>query len=183
MKRIIVLMAAVAVSCNSVSPIAETTQCVGSTELSEPFKSLLTAVEDDTLLNSALGTPDNGKLCQGQVYQLNEGAALTLYRAWNSTNPNSRLGSWWAFEQPSGSVAEYRSDYEICYQWSALDALVRCELKPGSKVVVGNGQSAQCSQYLTYPTSATQQIYLEDADQTMDHCKSFVGVFSWEPQN
>ena len=182
MNRSMLLAVVFMVSCSTVTTatVSENDQCAGSPELPEPFKSLFSAVDDETLLNNALGTAGNGKLCQGRVYQLHDGAELTLYRAWNSTNPYSKMGSWWAFEQPNGSVAEYRNDYEICYQWSALDALVSCHLKPGSKVVVGNGQSAQCSEYLTYPVSATLQVYLEGADQVMENCSSYQGEFSWQ---
>lgn len=154
--------------------------CIGSTQLPAQLAPMFKAIEDPVLLNKALGQPNQGKLCQGQVYQLKTGATLSLYRAWNSTNPNSKMGNWWAFEQPDGKVSQYRADYEICYQWSPLDKLVRCSLKPGTKVVVGNGQSATCSQYLTYPVSAQQQVYLDDAANSTQTCDSYEGYFKWQ---
>ncbi|UXI04634.1 hypothetical protein [Photobacterium sp. TY1-4] len=138
------------------------------------------AADDPALLSSALGEPEQGKLCQGQVYQSKPDAKVVLFRAWNSTNPNSQFGQWWAFHQPSGKIAAYRSDYEICYQWSPLDKLVSCTLKPGTKVVVGNGQSAKCSAYLTYPTSEKQQVYLVDAANAVMDCSVYDGVMSWQ---
>ncbi|MFC3031640.1 hypothetical protein ACFOEE_03760 [Pseudoalteromonas fenneropenaei] len=155
-------------------------ECIGSVLLPPELASQFVAIDDPELLNSALGQSEQGKLCQGQVYLAQQN--VTLFRAWNSTNPKSRLGQWWAFTRPAGSIADYRSQYEICYQWSPLDKMLSCELKAGSKVVVGNGQSAKCSDYLTYPVSATQQVYLADAANSVANCTDFIGVMSWEAQ-
>lgn len=154
--------------------------CIGSTELPAGITSSFQAIEDAPLLQASLGKPDEGKLCQGQVYVSNESADVTLYRAWNSTNPGSKFGSWWAFAEPSGKVSTYRSDYEICYQWSPLDQLVSCKIPPNTRIVVGNGQSAQCSAFLTYPVSATQQVFLENAADVLTDCEDFDGEFSWK---
>lgn len=156
-------------------------ECQGSTALPQPLSAQLEPVNDPTLLNKALGAPNEGGLCQGQVYVVLEETRVPIYRAWNSTNLGSRLGNWWAFEKPSGPVADYREDYEICYQWSPLDKMVSCTLTPGTKVVVGNGQSAQCSEYLTYPVSAEQQIYIEDAADAVADCSDYDGMLMWEP--
>ncbi|MVD33254.1 hypothetical protein D6U54_19075, partial [Vibrio cholerae] len=67
------------------------------------------------------------------------------------------------FELPSGYTADYRKNFEICYQWSPLDKLAKCTLKAGTKVVVGNGQSAKCSEYLSYPVSEKQQVFISEA--------------------
>ncbi len=104
---------------NSAQSIAQSTtqpaQCQGNVVLPPSWQGIATAVTHPTpsqqmLLNSAIGKPTQGKLCQGQVYTVN--APTTLYRAWNSTNPNSRLGSWWAMDAPQGAVAQYRKNYE-----------------------------------------------------------------------
>jgi len=155
------------------------TPCPGDIRLPVALADKFNAIEDDVLLQQALGEPNKGKLCQGQVYQLKANARVTVYRAWNSTNPNSKLGNWWAFQIPQGKVAQYRSDYEICYQWSPLDKLVKCNLKVDAKVVVGTGQSAECSKYLTYPASAEKQIYLADAAALVLDCELYDGEFSW----
>ena len=154
--------------------------CLGSSNLPENFANKFESIEDAQLLNEALGSPDKGKLCQGQVYKSKKDAQINIYRAWNSTNPNSKFGKWWAFQEPSGEIAKYRSDYEICYQWSPLDKLVSCTLKPGTKVVVGTGQSAECSAYLTYPVSVKQQIYIDEASISLSNCTTFNGEFSWK---
>ncbi len=154
--------------------------CVGSTRLPPDLEGLFEPLEDARLLNMALGEPEQGKLCQGQVYVSKMGAQVPIFRAWNSTNPQKKLGSWWAFSQPAGNVARYRADYEICYQWSPLDKLVSCTLKPGTQVVVGNGQSASCSEFLIYPVSGTQQIFIEDAPTSVINCTEYEGQFSWK---
>lgn len=154
--------------------------CPGSTELPASLANQFKPLEDEQLLDRALGEPLGGKLCQGQVYQSKAGSQVILYRAWNSTNPHSEFGQWWAFYEPAGKIAAYRSDYEICYQWSPLDKLVQCTLKPGVKVVVGTGQSAACSEYLTYPVSEKQQIYIENASAAFTECTVFDCEFSWK---
>jgi hypothetical protein len=160
--------------------ITNTEQCVGSLNLPHNIASQFEAVEDKQLLSESLGSPNEGKLCMGRVYKSRKDTQVTLYRAWNSSNPGSKFGKWWAFQQPTGEVAKYRSEYEICYQWSPLDKLVRCTLKPETKVVVGTGQSAECSEYLTYPVSAKQQIYIDDASISVSGCTTFNGEFSWK---
>nr|WP_108743148.1 hypothetical protein [Salinivibrio sp. IB872] len=168
-------------ACTSAPVDNETTdaaECVGSTTLPSAWADKFVAVDDPALLASSLGQPLEGKLCQGKVYQATEG--VTVYRAWNSTNPHSQFGHWWALSQPSGLVADYRQDYDICYQWSPLDKLVQCTLQPGTKIVVGNGQSAKCSEYLTYPTSSAQQVYLQEAEQAVQHCQTFDAVMRWQ---
>ncbi len=158
-----------------------TGQCRGSTELPARMVNSFSAAYDETLLDAALGQANAGKLCQGKVYQSAADARVTIFRAWNSTNPNSKMGKWWAFRAPKGEVSQYRSDYAICHHWSPLDMLVRCKLKPGTKVVVGTGQSAECSKYLTYPTSDEKQIYIEDASAATSNCVVYEGKFRWKP--
>jgi hypothetical protein len=157
-----------------------TPSCLGSSNLPSDLAVNFETIEDKNLLNEALGRPDKGKLCQGKVYKSKENSQITIYRAWNSTNPNSKFGKWWAFKEPTGKISTYRSDYEICYQWSPIDNLVSCTLKPETKVVVGTGQSAECSGYLTYQVSDKQQIYINDASKSLTDCRIFNGEFSWK---
>jgi hypothetical protein len=88
--------------------------CLGSTALPPSLSAQFEAVADEALLAKAVGKEKQGALCQGQVYQAKADAQVVLFRAWNSTNPNSRLGSWWAMEKPAGRIADYRKDYEVC---------------------------------------------------------------------
>ena len=160
------------------APIADA--CIGSNSLPAQVASAFVEVQDAALLAQAVQPPTKGGLCQAKVYQST--APVMIYRAWNSTNPGSRIGSWWAFEKASGSVAQYRRDYEICTQYSPLDTLTQCKLKAGSLIVVGTGQSAQCDQYLTYPASASRQIYMpkDKANVAVDNCEDFEGEFAWK---
>ena len=154
--------------------------CIGTTDLAAPLRDSFVPAVDSDLLNAALGEPGKGGLCQGQVYISTGIKKVILHRAWNSTNPGSTYGNWWAFNKPSGKVAQYREDFEICYQWSPLDKLVTRELKAGTKVVVGNGQSAYCSEYLTYSVSASQQVYINDASNSVMNCETADGVLVWQ---
>lgn len=167
-------------SSETMTTATEANDCIGSTDLPPELAPYFDEVDDPELLASTIGEPDKGMLCQGKVYQAKVDTQVPVYRAWNSTNPNSQFGNWWAFQQPSGLTAKYREDYEICYQWSPLDKLVSCQLNAGSNIVVGNGQSATCSQYLTYGTSAAQQVYLDNASQQTQHCDVKDAVFSWQ---
>lgn len=153
--------------------------CKGDTSLPDEWAGKLTPISDPEKEKQALELPGKGGLCIAQAYQVNANTDLTIYRAWNSTNPNSRLGQWWASARPSGLVSEYREDFEICYQWSPLDKLVSCKLAPGSKVVIGTGQSAVCSEYLTYPVSAAKQIFILDAGNKTSECEDFDAVMGW----
>lgn len=153
--------------------------CIGSTTPPAHLQGQLVAITDDALLQQSLGEPEKGKLCQGQVYQTT--APIVLYRAWNSTNPGSELGLWWATGEPQGETARYRENYEICYQWSPLDKMTQCTIATGTKLVIGNGQSAYCSQYLTYPVSEHQQVYLTDAKTATQNCVQADAVFQWQP--
>ena len=155
-------------------------QCPGNVDLPAELANQFEAVTDDALLNSTISAANAGNLCQGRVYQAKTNVKVTLYRAWNTTNPNSRLGHWWAFTKPTGKTAQYRTDYEICYQFSPLDKLSQCQLAAGAKIVVGTGQSVKCSDYLTYPAAAAKQVYIQDAGSVLNSCQDFDEVFDWQ---
>ncbi|MFA7239246.1 MAG: hypothetical protein WC091_03975 [Sulfuricellaceae bacterium] len=158
-------------------------KCAGTNELPPEYVDAFEETVDAALLSQAVQEADKGGLCQAKVYINKKNIVIPVYRAWNSTNPNSRLGKWWAFNRPEGKVSTYRKDYEICYGYSPLDMLTQCNLKAGTKIVVGTGQSAMCDAYLTYPISASKQIYMViDAQApSVTDCKDYDGVFSWKP--
>jgi len=182
MKRILIGTLIVVIQGCANDPVATTPlpeqACIGSTVISGDLSDKFELVLDSALLSQAIGEPLKGKLCQGAVYQSTQD--VTIYRAWNSTNPHSQFGQWWSFKRPSGQTAEYRKDYEICFQWSPLDKLVKCTLRPGTRVVVGNGQSAKCSEYLGYPASKKQQVFITDASDAVKDCQSYDSVMSWK---
>lgn len=155
--------------------------CAGDMELPVEFSRKFTAISDPELLAKSIGEQDEGKLCQGQVYVAKQNTQVMLFRAWNSTNPASEFGEWWALKSPRGQISQYRKDYQICYQWSPLDKMTLCSLKAGAKVVVGTGQSATCSEYLEYPTSEKKQVYVVNADEALFDCTSYNAEFNWTP--
>lgn len=164
---------------DNVASVSES--CPGSTEIPAQFAQYFQAVDDQELLDKALGEAGKGGLCKGQVYESTQELPADFFRAWNSTNPNSEFGQWWAFFKPEGSTSEYREQYEICFQWSPLDRLVSCPLKAQQKIVVGPGQSAYCSQYLSYPASEALQIFIADAANAFntDQCLKATDHFNW----
>jgi hypothetical protein len=164
----------------STPPVAAPAVCPAPAGLPAPLAAQFEPATDAPLLAKAVGQADKGGLCTGQVFQAKADASVILFRAWNSTNPKSQLGSWWAFDKPEGNIADYRKDYEICYEWTPLDMLVQCRVKPGTKIVVGPGQSMQCSQYVTYSTSPRQQVFIDNAAAALENCTTFNGVFSWQ---
>jgi hypothetical protein len=160
--------------------------CKGDSSLPATLAKGFEPTKDNQLRGKALGDPGEGKLCQGQVYESKSDAKfpIILYRAWNSTNPKSKFGNWWTFQKPTGKISTYRFDYELCYQWSPLDKLVKCELKPKMKVVVGTGQSAECSKYLIYGVSGEKQVYIGgdadgDTSESVTNCSVSDSEFSW----
>ncbi|MFQ3219577.1 MAG: hypothetical protein ACJAUL_001853 [Paraglaciecola sp.] len=161
--------------------------CLGNTELPPSLAGQFTPVSDPSLLANATAPAGEGKLCQGQVYQANDGEKITVYRAWNSRNSYTRLGSWWAANKPAGKTSDYQTNYEICYIWSPLDKMVQCDLKPGTKVVIGTGQSTFCAPPppAKYPStyilevSAKKQVYIENTADVVTNCRDFNNEFSW----
>lgn len=153
-------------------------ECAGDINIPDNLKGSFREIKDDELLKRALGEPLKGKLCKAKVFKITQDT--TLYRAWNSTNPNSKLGKWWAFDTPKGKTFNYRSDYEICYEWSPIDKMSHCIIKADTKVVIGTGQSAKCSPYVIYDVSEKNQIYIENASSFSAQCKTYDNIFSWK---
>jgi hypothetical protein len=121
----------------------------------------MSIAQNSALLASAIGTPGNGGLCEGAVYQQSASIpSTTVYRVWDSAKPNSRLGRWWSFSRPQGPVAKYQAENAICPSWSQLNSVVRCQLKAGVQVAVGTGQSANCAPDPNFPPSPVNQVYV-----------------------
>ncbi|HCS12284.1 MAG: hypothetical protein COS82_11305 [Zetaproteobacteria bacterium CG06_land_8_20_14_3_00_59_53] len=128
--------------------------CVG--QINTPPAGLV-AADDDALLKSVLGSGGKGMLCAGRVYQAT--APVTVYRVWDSSKSNSLYGGWWSFNRPQGPRDSYRTENDICAEWSALDRMSSCSIKPGAKIVVGPGQSATCEHGIL-PKSAANQVFI-----------------------
>ena len=120
----------------------------------------------------ATGAPGEGKMVTPYVVRLTRD--LPVYRLWsgplvkNERGETSRMGEWWTFEPPAGTLASFRSRYEVCEIWSSLRWVASCTLKRGSVVVVGPGQSvsAQTCQRPpeSYPANfRDMQVYIHEA--------------------
>lgn len=135
---------------------------------------------DALLLKSAVLNSGSGGICEGVVFEVTK--EIIVYRVWNSTYPDSRLKNWWTFDQPTGTLKAYRKDYEICCQWGPRDTIEVCSLKPGAKIVVGPGQSVDCSKDTnhnksaccdtTYDVSPKNQVYIGSPSQDLTNCHS-----------
>jgi hypothetical protein len=99
-----------------------------------------------------------GGVCAARVFAVV--APVTLFRVFDASNPHSKFGSWWSLRRPSGTKDDYRAANAICKEWSSLDRVVACEIRPGTQVVIGTTQSAQCSDGSTYPQTAVNQVFV-----------------------
>jgi len=149
-------------------PVGEGASCPGRVEPADG----LAETPDEALLKQALGDPGKGKLCAGKVFTAVR--AVTVYRVWNKAKPYTQLGSWWSLAKPAGPVDRYRADNAICPEWSELDTVSECKLKVGAKVVVGPGQSAACDKGLTFPPSATNQVFVPNETRDPANQKVYV---------
>ncbi|ANE54829.1 hypothetical protein [Methylomonas sp. DH-1] len=129
--------------------------CVGSVEAPAAG---LEPIDDVKLVEIARGAPGEGKLCTGKAYLVQQ--ALTVYRVWDSSRRGSEFGSWWSFSPPAAGLDAYREAEAICPEWSAPDRLSVCKIKPGARIAVGPGQSAQCADGSSYPPAAANQVYI-----------------------
>lgn len=118
----------------------------------------LAHVQDPDLLAQAVGEPGAGKLCLGAVYEVT--APVTVYRLWTADKAYTQIGGWWSFEEPTGTVEDYREANAICPEWNDLDRVSRCQVKIGAHLVVGPGQSATCDGGTGYAQSAVNQVFI-----------------------
>jgi len=142
--------------------------CPGKIETADGLQE----AQDPALLQKALGAPGKGQLCAGKVYTTVK--PVTVYRVWNSAKAYTQLGSWWSLSRPGGPVDQYRADNAICPEWSDLNTVSECHLKVGAKVVVGPGQSASCDKGVTYPPSATNQVFVPNETRDPANQKVYV---------
>lgn len=97
------------------------------------------------VIASAVKTTGQGGVYEGIVIRLTQD--IPVYRLWNgpakldSRGNTNRLGGWWSYDAPKGTVQAYRTAYEICNGWNDLTWVAKCTLKAGAVVVIGPGQS------------------------------------------
>ena len=129
----------------------------------------LVEVRDEGLLKQAQQPAGKGGLCKAKVFKVQQ--PLTVYRVWDNANAKTQFGRWWSFNPPAGPINAYRAENAICPEWSALNTVKQCRLKAGAEIVVGPGQSAQCSNDVMYPPSPNNQIFIPNDTRDANNVK------------
>jgi hypothetical protein len=120
----------------------------------------------------ATGVPGEGKVTTPTVVRLTSDRAV--YRLWagpavkDAQGRTSRIGQWWTFEAPKGTLASFRRRYEVCEKWDTLRFVAQCTLKRGAVVVIGPGQSVSAETCEkpdeSYPVNTRDfQVYIHNA--------------------
>ena len=151
--------------------------CIGNIGAPAPG---LVEVPNPPLVAQAQRQSGNGYLCSARSYMVTQ--PVRLYRLIDSTQPYSKLGSFWSFERPTGTRDDYRAQFAICKQWSQLDRLLSCDVRPGSMIVVGTTQSADCGDGVTYAKTAANQVFVpNDGLAGIVHTGGCVDQGVWPP--
>ncbi len=133
----------------------------------------LMSSQDTSLQAQAKNVTDKGGVCAAQSFVAT--TPVTVYRVYDSSRAWTAYGSWWSLTRPVGPRDEYRAKNAICKEWSSLDRLIACQVKPQSELVLGTTQSATCADGSTYPKTADIQVYLpNDSRQNklfVENCK------------
>lgn len=116
-------------------------------------------VEDknEALMAEADEVSGNGGVCAGKTFKVVE--PVRVYRVYDASRGASEYGRWWSLTNPTGPRDRYREANAICPEWSNLDHLISCQIKPGTQVVIGTTQSANCGK-TTYQKNATLQLFV-----------------------
>ncbi len=153
--------------------------CVGAVESFAPG---LMEFGNAALLAQAQRPSGNGYLCSAKSFAVTQ--PVRLYRLIDSTQPYSKLGGFWSFDRPTGTRDEYRARFAICQQWSQLDRLIACDVRPGTIIVVGTTQSANCSPGFTYEKTAANQVFVpNDGLAGIVHTGACLDQGAWPPAN
>jgi hypothetical protein len=129
--------------------------CVGGIA---PAPDGLVEAVNPALVSKARMPSGKGGVCNAKAFAVT--APVVLYRVFDSGQPFSKLGGWWSLKRPGGSRAGYRAAYAICPDWSRLDRLVSCEVRPGTQVVLGTTQSAACADGTLYEKTGETQVFV-----------------------
>lgn len=173
MRLLPLVFASLLVACAGAPPLpppplpAPASACAGTIDVVDGFRE----VDDGALLQQALGAPGKGNLCTGKVFEATK--SVTVYRVWNKAKPHTQLGRWWSSSAPKGPIDAYRAANAICPEWSDLDVVSECRIKVGAHIVIGPGQSATCAT-MSYPPSATNQIFIPNDTRDPENQKVFV---------
>jgi hypothetical protein len=151
--------------------------CVGTVESVAPG---LVEFGNAPLLTQAQRPSGGGYLCSAKSFAITQ--PVRLYRLIDSTQPYSKLGGFWSFDRPSGTRDDYRARFAICKQWSQLDRLIACDVRPGTVIVVGTTQSADCGQSFIYDKTAANQVFVpNDGRAEIVHTGACTDEGAWPP--
>ena len=128
--------------------------CVGYTPTSVLN---LRVVNNDDLLALARAVSGKGGMCSARAFAVVE--PIVVYRVYDVAKGNANYGKWWSFNRPTGPKDAYRAAYGICKEWSNLDRLISCQVKPGAEIVLGTTQSADCKD-VSYKKTADIQVFI-----------------------
>jgi len=151
--------------------------CVGSIETG-----IAGLADYDNAALRALAQQPTGKgaLCSAKGFVVT--APVRLYRLLDSTKDYSKSGNFWALQPPTGTRDDYRAKFAICKQWSLLDRVISCEVRPGTVVVIGTTQSADCDDGVVYPKTAANQVFVpNDGRNNIIHTGACSEAAVWPP--
>ncbi|MFO0630270.1 MAG: hypothetical protein U0325_32235 [Polyangiales bacterium] len=158
------ILLALAVGCTAnAPPPATTTATPAALACNAPSPEAVEgarAIADDALRARAVGAATEGKLCAATVYEATR--PIPVWRVWQRDREHTRRGRWWSLARPQGTRDAFRASAVVCAEWSALNALVRCEIRAGERFALGPGQSARCEGGAVLPASPALQVYVEN---------------------
>ena len=131
--------------------------CVGSIGTSVEG---LSEAGNPSLLAKAQMQTGKGGVCSAKVFSAT--APVVLYRVFDASRPYTKFGGWWSLKRPGNSKLMYRAANAICPEWSNLDRLVSCEVRPGTQIVLGTTQSAECADGSTYSKTSETQVFVSN---------------------
>ncbi len=153
--------------------------CVGTIDSAAPG---LVEAGNAPLLSQAQRPSGGGYLCSAKSFLITQ--PLRVYRLIDSTQPYSKLGTFWSFDRPTGTRDDYRAKFAICKQWNQLDRLLSCDVRPGTQIVVGTTQSADCGQGITYEKTAANQVFVpNDGLAGIVHTGACTDQGAWPPES
>ena len=153
--------------------------CVGTIESVAPG---LVEFGNAPLLAQAQRPSGGGFLCAAKSFAVTQ--PVRVYRLIDSKQPYSKLGGFWSFDRPTGTREDYRAQFAICKQWSQLDRLIACDVRPGTVIVVGTTQSADCGEGFIYGKTAANQVFVaNDGLAGIVHTGACIDQGAWPPAN
>lgn len=167
--------ASVVTNTGSVDRGVDGIACIGSVK--SPIEGLADS-DNPSLLLKARMSSGKGGMCSAKVVAVT--TPVVLYRVFDASRPYTKFGSWWSLTRPGDSRSEYRAANAICPEWSNLDRVVSCEVRPGTQIVLGTTQSADCADGSTFAKTAETQVFVaNDGRAGIIHVGACSAETSW----